>query len=191
MKVELHKYPIKGKNQTNSRVDITLALDSGVLDEIRNDAHVQASSVNAKINSILTKYVMFYKHAETRSCLFVPAIMHSKIIDMIDEHKLVEILKKRNLDEIPTLLAHDNIAPTVENFNEKFFSKLFLMAGLYSRFRYNTDEKGYRFLLFEHKYNIKWSRIIGEVFSYLIEIILNIHNTVHVSPNVILIRLEK
>lgn len=52
------------ERKQSRKTTVNLFLESDILDEIRKEAKQRGISLNSRINSILTKYINFYKRAE-------------------------------------------------------------------------------------------------------------------------------
>jgi hypothetical protein len=63
------------------------------------------------------------------------------------------------------------------------FENISLWSGMCCKFSQYVDEQGYRRLIFDHEFNIKWSRIVSSVFSDLIQEALEIPTEVTIFPN--------
>jgi hypothetical protein len=70
-------------------------------------------------------------------------------------------------DDIMSIFEQNGI-PTIDNLIKYCFERISLWAGAYNVFRYHTEGSGKIELVFEHKFGIKWSRILGSGFSKLI-----------------------
>jgi hypothetical protein len=62
-------------------------------------------------------------------------------------------------------MIRDNIPTTIVNFVQYSFGNVAKRAGLFSNFGYYIDEKGFLRLIFEHKFGIKWSKVLSVVFA--------------------------
>jgi hypothetical protein len=70
--------------------NITLAIDTEILNMLKNIAEGEGLSINSKINSILWKYITFYKYVEQDSSLVIPSRSVHFFIENIDEDKWIE-----------------------------------------------------------------------------------------------------
>jgi hypothetical protein len=61
--------PTKSIKKSN----ITLAVDTEVLNILKNISEGEGLSINSKINSILWKYISFYKYVEQDGSLIIPS----------------------------------------------------------------------------------------------------------------------
>src|SRR5919107_5954822 len=92
-----NKKPSFSKNGKKS--NITLAIDTEIQNMLKNIAEGEGLSINSKINSILWKYVSFYKYIEQDGSLIVPSRSVHFFIENIDEEKWIEEYSNM-LDEI-------------------------------------------------------------------------------------------
>ena len=76
--------------KSNKKSNITLAIDSEIQLKLKDIAEAEGLSINSKINSILWKYISFYKYVEQDSSLIVPSGSVNFLIENIDEDKWIE-----------------------------------------------------------------------------------------------------
>jgi hypothetical protein len=76
--------------KSNTKSNITLSIDTKILNMLKNTAEGEGLSVNSKINSILWKYITFYKYVEQDSSLIIPSRSVSFFIENIDEDKWIQ-----------------------------------------------------------------------------------------------------
>jgi hypothetical protein len=76
--------------KSNTKSNITLSIDTKILNMLKNTAEGEGFSVNSKINSILWKYITFYKYVEQDSSLIIPSRSVSFFIENIDEDKWIQ-----------------------------------------------------------------------------------------------------
>jgi len=77
-------------SKNNKKSNITLAVDTDVIDTIKNISEGEGLSINSKINSILCKYTSFYKYVEQDSSLIIPSRSVKFFIENIDEEKWIQ-----------------------------------------------------------------------------------------------------
>jgi hypothetical protein len=174
--------------KTNERSNITLSLDSHVLEEVRKNAGAQNTSVNALINDVLSKHVFFYKYMAEQKSVVIPSRIYSSMVKTLDEEKQIELMKRVSLEIIPSIFTHHNISFTISNLIKYCFEGIGLWAGMYSTFSYHTDEKNHLCLVFEHHYGTKWSRIIAESISNFIENSLSCSTEQKILQNIVVIK---
>jgi hypothetical protein len=76
--------------KNNKKSNITLAIDTEIQIMLKNISEGEGLSINSKINSILWKYITFYKYVEQDSSLIVPSRSVHFFIENIDEDKWIE-----------------------------------------------------------------------------------------------------
>lgn len=168
---------------------ITLSLDSNILDLLKANAQENRISVNSIINGILSKYVNFYKRAEEYGSAVIASTQFSVFIELMDEEKVTEIMQT---DATATMIAHfqhNNIPIRLDTVIEIAFANVALISGVCTKFSQHRDAEGYRLLVFDHRYGIKWSRIISRVFSYLLKQTCNIETSAKLLPQTISIKI--
>jgi predicted DNA binding CopG/RHH family protein len=149
----------------NKKTTITLALDEKILHEIKRESESQGLSVNSKINSILSKHVNFFRYASEVQCLTVTHKMWIEILEVLDEELFIKLFENEAEPSMIALLTLNNIAITKENLIRYVYSTLALWSGMYTYFSYYNDVNGNTVLVFNHRYGLKWSRILSAVFS--------------------------
>jgi len=160
---------MKGDLKQNNKSNVTLSVDTPIFEEIKKDSENQAISVNAKINTILTKHVLFYKHLEDQEGVSIPKKYFDALIELLEENKHIELLTSVSVETMQAVYVHDNVPFTIDGLIKHHFEKVALWAGAYRRFRHYVDKEGYICLVFEHKFGIKWSRVLGQVFVILLK----------------------
>ena len=76
--------------KSNKKSNITLAIDSEIQKKLKNISEAEGLSTNSKINSILWKYISFYKYVEQDSSPIVPSGSVDFLIENIDEDKWIK-----------------------------------------------------------------------------------------------------
>jgi hypothetical protein len=173
---------------TSKRTTITLALDNGIVKELRKQAELDRSSLNSKVNSVLEKYVGFYKHAELLDSVVIPQKQFQAMLDLMDETELTKILKADGSAAVLSILNFLGIPHTLDNMIEYCFSRVIRWSGAYNSFNYYVNKQGHTCLVFEHKFGIKWSRIMAEAHSSTIEAVLQYPTEKRVMPSTVVIR---
>lgn len=154
----------------SSKATVNLFIDQEVLAELRKEAASSGVSLNSKINSILNKYVNFYRRTEETEHLSVEPRQWAVFLEMMDEKKPIEAMKSDgNANNIIAYFKHNNIPLTTDSLIKTVFENVAQWTGMCNKFRQYIDDQGYRHLIFDHRYGIKWSRIVSDVFSDLIK----------------------
>jgi hypothetical protein len=177
-------------NEKNKKSKITLSLDPFVLEELKNESKSQGISVNAKINNVLTKYSFFYRYSEEQESLVMLDSVVLEYLEMIDEKEFLKILNQFTVEMLPAIFRQHNIELSLDNVIKHCFQQIALWAGMYRSFRYSEGNAGSLNLVFEHKYGIKWSRIIGNGFCNFIETLLNYPTKLQTFQNSFVIKVE-
>jgi len=77
-------------SRKSKKSNITLAIDTEIVDMLKGMAEGEGLSINSKINSILWKYIIFYKYVDQDSSLIIPSRSVNFFIENIDEEKWVQ-----------------------------------------------------------------------------------------------------
>jgi hypothetical protein len=70
--------------------NIILAVDTEIVNILKNISEAEGLSINSKINSVLWKYISFYKYVEQDSSLIIPSRSVDFFIENIDEDKWMQ-----------------------------------------------------------------------------------------------------
>jgi hypothetical protein len=159
--------------KSNKKSNITLAIDSQIQNVIRNIAEDEGLSVNSKINSILWKYISFYKYVEQDRSLVVPSRSVNFFLENIDEDKWIKEYMDMLEEIIPLFFLELKAAQTLENTLKVVFGRLLAYGGSYKGFSCHLDKDGIMNLVFQHEYGMKWSRILSAVYTRFIQRTLN------------------
>lgn len=148
-------------------------------------------SVNALINSILKRYVTYYKHIERKGKVVIPNKSFQFMLNNIEEDMILESIKKNELD-ILTLFVSKRIPITFDNFIVYALEGAGLMGGFLHHYAVYKDEQGYTSMLLEHNYDVKWSRIVGNAYSDVLKKMFHYNTQCAFFPDSVIIRiLEK
>ena len=157
----------------NKKSNITLSIDAEIQNTLRNIAEAEGLSINSKINSILWKYITFYKYVEQDSSLIIPSRSVRFFIENIDEDKWIEEYSEMLDETVPFFFLELKTAQTLENTLKFVFDRLLAYGGSYKGYSCRVDKDGNMNLVFRHGYGIKWSRILSAVYAQFIQKTLN------------------
>ncbi|MDE1827084.1 MAG: hypothetical protein KGH83_05785 [Thaumarchaeota archaeon] len=161
---------MRGNPKEKFKSNITISAGDNIFNEIKKDAKSHGLSINAEVNNILQRHVVFYRHVNEQDGIILPHAVFAEIVKIIAEDKLMRLpMKKGGGDYITAIFAHNNIPFTMDNLIKYLFESIALWAGTYKTFRYRKDGSGKTELVFEHRYGIKWSKVIGYTFSKFIQ----------------------
>ena len=149
--------------------NITLAIDTEALNALKNIAEGEGLSINSKINSILWKYVSFYKYVEQDGSLIIPSRSVNFFIENTDEEKWVQEYSDTLEEIVPFFFLELKIEQTLENTLKVVFDRLLAYGGSYKGYSCHVDNDGNLDLVFRHEYGIKWSRILSTVYTRFIQ----------------------
>jgi hypothetical protein len=161
--------------KSNKKSNITLAIDTEIQSMLKNIAEGEGLSINSKINSILWKYITFYKYVEQDSSLIVPSRSVHFFIENIDEDKWIDEYSSMLQEIVPFFFLELKAAQTLENTLKVVFDRLLAFGGSYKGYSCHVDKNGNMNLVFQHEYGVKWSRILSAVYTRFIQRTLNHH----------------
>jgi hypothetical protein len=153
--------------------NITLAIDTEILNLLKNISEGEGLSINSKINSILWKYISFYKYVEQDGSLIIPSRSVNFFIEHIDEEKWIQEYSDTLEEIIPFFFLELKVERTLENTLKVVFDRLLAYGGSYKGYSCHVDKDGNMNLVFRHGYGIKWSRILSAVYIRFIQKTLN------------------
>ena len=165
-----HKLPFAKRIKKSN---ITLAIDTEIQGTLKNIAEGEGLSINSKINSILWKYITFYKYVEQDSSLIIPSRSVNFFIENIDEEKWIQEYTDTLEEIVPFFFLELKAEQTPENTLKVVFDRLLAYGGSYKGYSSHVDNDGHLNLVFRHAYGMKWSRILSRVYTRFINRTLN------------------
>lgn len=175
------KYDLKINHKSN----ITLSIGNTIFDEIKKDAEFQGMSINSKVNQILAKHVLFYRLVEENESSIISSSIWDSIIELIDEEKIKKIMNEEGMSHIYSMFVNNNIPVSIDNFVKYSLSEIGIWSGMYSSFREFKEKNGNRVLIFDHRFGIKWSRVLEQIFSNTIRTMLNLPTETEILPTTV------
>ena len=175
------------------KVAITFSIDDTILQTIREDAQREGMSINAKVNSVLSRHTSCYKYRDRDHSLIMPSMIMKEILDSMDEQLVLDEYRDIIFEYIPSILIENAINPiTLENWITFVCSTIMVFAGLIQSFSFNKDEDGFLNLVFTHSYGLKWSKMLETILSQYIHDVLKYRTSSSIISNTVVIRiLEK
>jgi uncharacterized protein (DUF4415 family) len=156
--------------KTARKTTVSLALDSDIISKLRKDADESKLSLNAKINLVLRKHVDFYKMTEDNKAIILPIQLHQFFLDEIDETKYVRKAQELTKYFLTSLITQQQRPLTFDTLVSFLFEGIAKNAGNISHVSRYVDQKdGKTCLFFRHDYDLKWSRILGAIYTQSIE----------------------
>jgi len=175
---------------TGKKGTVNLAIDASLLQELRKEASSQNLSLNAKINLVLLKHVDFHRMNTDFGCVIHDPKVFLSILDLIhDESKIVEIFWNEGGSTVLSYFNHKNIRITKENIIKYLCERIGIWTGHYSFFSHYTDSEGYTCLVFDHKFGIKWSRILADLHARPFERWLGLKTTTNITSKTVVIKI--
>jgi hypothetical protein len=175
------------------KVQITFSIDDIILQTIRGDAEREGMSINAKVNSILSRHSSCYRYGDRDHSLIMPSAIMREILDNMDEQLILNEYRNIIFEYIPFILIENAISPiTLENWITHACNTTMVFTGLIQSFSCNVDEGGILNLVFAHSYGPKWSRMLDTILSQFINDVLKYRTSSSIISNSVVIRiLEK
>jgi hypothetical protein len=172
---KIHSNDIDLAHKSTKKATITFSIDDFVIAEIKRESENIGVSINAKVNQILAKWVMFYRMAEKYRAVVIQPSVFADTIEHTDENVFIDNFKRSNRDTIQAWLLQSKLPVTLESVIKHLFEIYGPACGIYNDFSYHTTEEGHIRLIFHHEFGIKWSRILAAAFSDLISELLSLH----------------
>lgn len=169
----------------HSKSSITLALDKIILEEIRKDADIQGLSVNAKINSVLSDYVMFDRYYHEKGAVILEPRIFEFLLEAVDESRFLEMWRLVNSEIVPSIFMRYNIPYTVDNVVKYAFDKIGTRVGILSSVAHFKESDRHKIVI-EHKFGMKWSRILATAYTERLEKLTKSRVACNILPNAIL-----
>ncbi|HUL51717.1 MAG TPA: hypothetical protein VLT10_00420 [Verrucomicrobiae bacterium] len=170
--------------------NITITAEDKILNELKAWSQSRGLSMNSLINEILAKNTSFFKYVEAHECMIIPSTIFSHIIKLLPDKALTDLSNQSTHEIIQSIFAHNNIPYTMESMIRFYFEGIGLWSGMYTIFKHYTD-MGIINLVFEHKYGIKWSKVLSHTVSDLIEKMLNQSSTSKIHPNTVIVQVKE
>jgi hypothetical protein len=170
------------------RTTITLSIKQKVLDELKEEADKEQTSLSAKVNKILSKHIVAYRFAQDMNSVLVTQKTFGLIVDQIEEDLLLEDFTTNALDLIPTIFLSKNIAFTLDNIIKYALIGGGLEGGIYNHFHHYKDNEGFTNIVLRHNLGLKWSRILSKGQCNLIEKMLGCQTTSIILPSSVTIK---
>ncbi|HET7285283.1 MAG TPA: hypothetical protein VFI70_11415 [Nitrososphaeraceae archaeon] len=141
----------------------------------------------------MSMHVDFHRINTDFGCVVHDPKVFLSFLDLIhDENKIVDILWNEGGSTVLSYFNHKDIRITMENIRKHIFERIGLWIGHYSFFSHYTDSEGYTCLVFDHKFGIKWSRILASLHSKPFEHWLGLKTVTNITSKTVVLKiLEK
>jgi hypothetical protein len=182
---EFNEGPTQPKKAT-----VNLFIDSYILEELRRDAKERETSLNSRINSILRRYLEFYKRAEEvdDTCI-IPKKYLQFAIDNISEEDNIKQVAEMHRIWVPAFLHDLNVPLTIENFVEYAARRVGINSRTIDNVTFHLDVDRNRILVFTHRFGLKWSRVLSSSLAIFIEEIFHYRTERSVYPGSFVIKI--
>jgi hypothetical protein len=165
------------------KTTITLAIKQNVLDELKEEADKDQTSLSAKVSMILSKHIVTYRFSQDIKSVFVSEKTFSLIVNQINEELLLDDFTNNAIDFIPTVFLAKNIPFTLDNIIKYALRGAGLDGGIYNHLHHYKDQKGFTNIVMRHNFGLKWSRILSKGQSHLIEKMLGCQTSSIILPS--------
>lgn len=149
------------------KTNITLAVESDVINAIKQEAQTQNTSVNARVNRILNDYASFARYFTQKPVIFAPKVFEY-LLDKVDEKVWLESWELTLAEITAQNFEMQNSDLTIESMVDYLVGNAGLKMGAFDRFSFDGDQKT-KYLTLTHKHGIKWSRILACALTNLLE----------------------
>lgn len=175
--------------KSRKKTNVTISVDASLINEIKKEAETVNTSLNSRMNSILTEYVMFYRHVSNSKSLIMPRALHMKLLEKLDEADILNAFINEGAGGAFSVLKHHNIPLTKENYLKYVIEMIARITGQFNYSSHYIDKEGYLTIVLDHIYGEKWSHVLGKGHSFLIEKYLGIPTQVTYLPDTVTIKL--
>lgn len=175
--------------KSRKKTNVTISVDSPLITEIKKEAESLNTSLNSRLNTILTEYVMFYRNVSNSKSLVMPRALQMKLLEKLDEEDILDAFIGEGAGGAFAILKHHNIPLTKENYVKYVVEMIARITGQFNFCSHYIDQEGYLTIVFDHIFGEKWSHVLGKGHSHLIEKYLGISTQVTYLPDTVTIRL--
>jgi hypothetical protein len=181
---------MNGESRQTKKKTVNLFIDSYILDELRGEAKDRETSLNSRINSILKKYLEFYKRAEEvdDTCI-IPKKYFQFAIDNLGEEDNIKQVAEMHRIWVPSFLHDLNVPLTIENFVEYAARQVGISSRTIDNVTYHVDEDRNRVVVFTHRFGLKWSRVLSSALAIFFEELFHYQTEQSVYPGSFVIKI--
>jgi hypothetical protein len=177
------------EKRKSPRITVSLAIDEPILNDIRETAEADGLSLNSKVNSILTKWVHFFRYSEEQRTVTLAIENFQELIESTDKRIFINVLRDNLANLIPAVFMQRNIPFTVDNLIDYEFKAFGVIGGAYQGFSCYKDTEGDITLVFRHRYGPKWSKILDATMPQHVSSVLNCSVSSIATPYAVKIKL--
>jgi hypothetical protein len=162
------------RKKSKRKTTVNLSIDTDTLEKLKAGAESkEKTSLNSHINSILTKYVNFYWHAESIGCSIWPPEIFAAFLELMDQDNVIRILSRYGEEAVSSFFYNNNLPVTKNNLIKYALGGIGIWTGQYSFIQHYQDNEGYTVVILNHKFGPKWSDILGKLHCHWTERLLN------------------
>lgn len=139
------------------KITVNIAVDEKVINQLKDEALEEGTSLNKKINKILSEHVKFGKYAKEMS-IIVPKASFIHICENIDEKVLFEAWDIAYNNAIEFILHQKEAVKDLQTMSD-FIKDIILSTNSANKFAIDHHDDKFTFLI-NHEYGINWSRCL-------------------------------
>jgi hypothetical protein len=152
------------------KTNITLAVESDTINTLKQEAQTHNTSVNARVNRILSDYAVFGRYFAQKKPIMIAPQIFEHLLDAVDDQVWLESWEITFSEVIPQVFELSGLDCTLENLAGHVIGNIGIKMGAFDRISYDHDQsEKAAYLVLVHRYNTKWSRILACVLSNLLE----------------------
>jgi len=147
-----------------STKNLSLRIESTILDHIRNEALQKDISVNTLLNQITKQHVRWHSHAGAAGFVVVRKKLIMKLISRLDEAEISDIAKEISTEskDFVLLLRNEYQIESVIDVIRTWISV--------SAYKYKSEMRGATQLhIIQHEMGKKWSFYLAELLGYIFD----------------------
>lgn len=174
------------------KTTITFSIDSDLVDYVEKESKIKGMSLNAHMNSIIAKYIFFHKPGQELGIQYIPKKSFLFLINRVDEVEYAKHIEEHLIEFIQIYLHGRKLQLSLENVMNCFFEEIAIGSGAIDTISHYVNDAGHTIIVFQHSYEIKWSKINCIVYKNIFERLLHLHIECEPLPNSIIVKiLEK
>jgi hypothetical protein len=165
---------------------VTFRVPSDKLDQLQRVSETNNISRNTLVNQIIDSYLNWHSTAASAKLYYLPKSFLIKLLNELDEEELIDLARetaKNDLVDISLFLKGGFNITSISNITETWLK----IAQMPYRFEIDGDSCK---IIIEHDMGLKYSRLIKEVSTYLLEVVFGAKSSCNITENTVIIRLQ-
>ena len=132
----------------------------------------------------------FYRHSEALEAVTWSPKVFSSFLELMDEGKVIEILTNYGMEAVKSLFNHTNKPISLDMRIKYAFEGVAKWTGHSDFFNHYIDNEICVNLVMDHKYGIKWFRILASFHTNILVKLLNCPVDSKITPSTVVPRLS-